>query len=297
MFTLDWFILCDVIFYSHFRSDIPDPPQCEQLLDGSWSEQGEGRVEPALEATEYTVSAMEAENCPVPIKRDRSHPEGSVAIEMSAQPLLELTPMTGSGVSTAVPLITVQHEGGFSICITMCRCLWHLRATFALIFFFFDESIVLVTHMILCHSGLCRAPPRVFISPLQLLSAFQWTVKSWRRTTPRRRRRRNLQLLPNPSPQTACSSSRPPTREPPNPRVSQLLFLFCLIFVSAHPSNNEIKQPPSPALIHSIRRICHYVVNLRYFEMTILLVIVASSIALAAEDPVCASSDRNKVGS
>ncbi|KAL0200003.1 hypothetical protein M9458_003190, partial [Cirrhinus mrigala] len=34
-----------------------------------------------------------------------------------------------------------------------------------------------------------------------------------------------------------------------------------------------------------IRRICHYVVTLRYFEMTILLVIVASSIALAAEDP------------
>uniref|UniRef100_A0A3P8RYW6 Calcium voltage-gated channel subunit alpha1 E n=1 Tax=Amphiprion percula TaxID=161767 RepID=A0A3P8RYW6_AMPPE len=45
----------------------------------------------------------------------------------------------------------------------------------------------------------------------------------------------------------------------------------------------------------SIRRICHYVVTLRYFEMTILLVIVASSIALAAEDPVCTNSDRNKV--
>uniref|UniRef100_A0A3P9KIY7 Calcium channel, voltage-dependent, R type, alpha 1E subunit b n=1 Tax=Oryzias latipes TaxID=8090 RepID=A0A3P9KIY7_ORYLA len=44
-----------------------------------------------------------------------------------------------------------------------------------------------------------------------------------------------------------------------------------------------------------IRRICHYVVNLRYFEMTILLVIVASSIALAAEDPVCTNSNRNKV--
>ncbi|CAL8344953.1 unnamed protein product [Merluccius merluccius] len=44
-----------------------------------------------------------------------------------------------------------------------------------------------------------------------------------------------------------------------------------------------------------IRRICHYVVTLRYFEMTILLVIVASSIALAAEDPVCTNSDRNKV--
>ncbi|KAM9500375.1 voltage-dependent R-type calcium channel subunit alpha-1E-like isoform 2-T2 [Clarias gariepinus] len=44
-----------------------------------------------------------------------------------------------------------------------------------------------------------------------------------------------------------------------------------------------------------IRRICHYVVTLRYFEMTILLVIVASSIALAAEDPVCTNSERNRV--
>lgn len=44
-----------------------------------------------------------------------------------------------------------------------------------------------------------------------------------------------------------------------------------------------------------VRRACHYVVNLRYFEMSILLVIVASSIALAAEDPVATSSDWNKV--
>lgn len=36
-------------------------------------------------------------------------------------------------------------------------------------------------------------------------------------------------------------------------------------------------------------------VNLRYFEMSILLVIAASSIALAAEDPVATSSDWNKV--
>uniref|UniRef100_A0A4W6D0W6 Voltage-dependent calcium channel type A subunit alpha-1 n=1 Tax=Lates calcarifer TaxID=8187 RepID=A0A4W6D0W6_LATCA len=67
------------------------------------------------------------------------------------------------------------------------------------------------------------------------------------------------------------------------------IIIFCLC--------SFIKQQltSSPALIHSIRRICHYVVTLRYFEMTILLVIVASSIALAAEDPVCTSSDRNKV--
>lgn len=45
-----------------------------------------------------------------------------------------------------------------------------------------------------------------------------------------------------------------------------------------------------------IRRACHYIVNLRYFEMCILLVIAASSIALAAEDPVLTNSERNRVG-
>ncbi|XP_064416144.1 voltage-dependent R-type calcium channel subunit alpha-1E [Latimeria chalumnae] len=44
-----------------------------------------------------------------------------------------------------------------------------------------------------------------------------------------------------------------------------------------------------------IRRACHFVVNLRYFEMCILLVIGASSIALAAEDPVVTNSEWNKV--
>ncbi|KAG7269325.1 hypothetical protein CRUP_031845 [Coryphaenoides rupestris] len=60
----------------------------------------------------------------------------------------------------------------------------------------------------------------------------------------------------------------------------------------------EIVVPGSMFLFKAsnpIRRICHYVVTLRYFEMTILLVIVASSIALAAEDPVCTNSNRNKV--
>lgn len=46
---------------------------------------------------------------------------------------------------------------------------------------------------------------------------------------------------------------------------------------------------------HRIRRACHYIVNLRYFEMCILLVIAASSIALAAEDPVLTNSERNRV--
>ncbi|XP_032939644.1 LOW QUALITY PROTEIN: voltage-dependent P/Q-type calcium channel subunit alpha-1A [Catharus ustulatus] len=43
------------------------------------------------------------------------------------------------------------------------------------------------------------------------------------------------------------------------------------------------------------RRLCHYIVNLRYFEMCILLVIAMSSIALAAEDPVQPNAPRNNV--
>ncbi|XP_038859124.1 voltage-dependent R-type calcium channel subunit alpha-1E-like [Salvelinus namaycush] len=67
---------------------------------------------------------------------------------------------------------------------------------------------------------------------------------------------------------------------------------------------DEEASPPKPVppgsmflfkASNPIRRICHYVVTMRYFEMTILLVIVASSIALAAEDPVCTNSDRNRV--
>lgn len=56
-----------------------------------------------------------------------------------------------------------------------------------------------------------------------------------------------------------------------------------------------ITSSPCHLLSLRVRRACHYVVNLRYFEMSILLVIAASSIALAAEDPVATSSDWNKV--
>lgn len=90
--------------------DIPEPPQCDQLVDCSWSEQGggghpdqydsSGQVESALEATEFTVRAMESESRQVSIKRNKSNLEGGVAIEMSAQPLLELTPMPGSEYRT-----------------------------------------------------------------------------------------------------------------------------------------------------------------------------------------------------
>ncbi|ESN95222.1 hypothetical protein HELRODRAFT_128993, partial [Helobdella robusta] len=44
-----------------------------------------------------------------------------------------------------------------------------------------------------------------------------------------------------------------------------------------------------------IRRFCHFVVNLRYFDLFIMIVICASSIALAAEDPVHEHSTRNEI--
>ncbi|XP_069548221.1 voltage-dependent R-type calcium channel subunit alpha-1E-like isoform X4 [Brachyistius frenatus] len=169
-----------------------DHAQCEKLLDCSWSEQGEGGlnipVEAALEATEYTVSAMESENRPVSLKRDKSNLEGSVAIEMSAQPLLELTPMTVKSKE---------------------------------------------------------------------LEAYQSEPSDREEETEEEEE----------------EEEEPPI--PPKPVAPDSMFIF------------KASNP--------IRRICHYVVTLRYFEMTILLVIVASSIALAAEDPVCTNSDRNKV--
>ncbi|KAG5449456.1 Voltage-dependent calcium channel type A subunit alpha-1 [Clonorchis sinensis] len=42
-----------------------------------------------------------------------------------------------------------------------------------------------------------------------------------------------------------------------------------------------------------VRRFCHFVVNLRYFDLFIMIVIASSSVALAAEDPVSENSVRN----
>ncbi|XP_023190924.1 voltage-dependent R-type calcium channel subunit alpha-1E-like isoform X1 [Xiphophorus maculatus] len=169
-------------------SNIPDPPQC------TWSKQGEDgcrdqyeslsqnmSMDPALEGKEYTVSTIESEKRKISIKRDKSNPEGSVAIEMSSQPLLELTPVSENSKE---------------------------------------------------------------------LEAYQSDEK-----------------------EQETEDEEPPM--PPKAVAPDSMFIF------------KASNP--------IRRICHYVVNLRYFEMTILLVIVASSIALAAEDPVCTNSDRNKV--
>lgn len=44
---------------------------------------------------------------------------------------------------------------------------------------------------------------------------------------------------------------------------------------------------------YSVRRGAHWVVNLKYFDFFIMLIITMSSIALAAEDPIEENSDRN----
>jgi len=78
--------------------------------------------------------------------------------------------------------------------------------------------------------------------------------------------------------------------------LAQLHFNLITYFIHYLVDMIALLHMVSSLLFFRVRRACHYVVNLRYFEMSILLVIAASSIALAAEDPVATSSDWNKVG-
>ncbi|CAF1504754.1 unnamed protein product [Adineta ricciae] len=67
----------------------------------------------------------------------------------------------------------------------------------------------------------------------------------------------------------------------------------------------QASRPVKPILPYSsmfifsstnpIRRFCHFIVTLRYFELLIMIVICLSSISLAAEDPVNENSKRNVV--
>ncbi|EDL08174.1 calcium channel, voltage-dependent, N type, alpha 1B subunit, isoform CRA_a, partial [Mus musculus] len=68
-------------------------------------------------------------------------------------------------------------------------------------------------------------------------------------------------------------------------------------------ADDVLRRGPRPIVPYSsmfclsptnlLRRFCHYIVTMRYFEMVILVVIALSSIALAAEDPVRTDSFRN----
>lgn len=54
-------------------------------------------------------------------------------------------------------------------------------------------------------------------------------------------------------------------------------------------------ESPIRALCCRIRRAAHWVVNLRYFDFFIMIVISLSSVALASEDPVVEDSEWNEV--
>lgn len=121
----------------------------------------------------------------------------------------------------------------------------------------------------------------------------------WRHQNPRNQRK--TQTPPKVLHLSACSSSNPTTR-----KTGRLLIHSCILYFLnpfslsqfvclslSHSLSLSVCLSSHP--FHSIRRACHYIVNLRYFEMSILLVIAASSIALAAEDPVNTNSERNKV--
>ncbi|XP_036367714.1 voltage-dependent calcium channel type A subunit alpha-1 isoform X2 [Octopus sinensis] len=79
--------------------------------------------------------------------------------------------------------------------------------------------------------------------------------------------------------------------------------------LNIQPQDGNSEEPafggPKPMLPYSsmfifgptnpVRRFCHFVVNLRYFDLFIMIVICASSIALAAEDPVNDESVNNQI--
>lgn len=58
---------------------------------------------------------------------------------------------------------------------------------------------------------------------------------------------------------------------------------------------DECNLPNTVSTNFRVRRAAHWVVNLRYFDAFIMVVISLSSITLAAEDPVVEDSVRNDV--
>ncbi|KAM7392085.1 hypothetical protein PAMP_022721 [Pampus punctatissimus] len=94
------------------------------------------------------------------------------------------------------------------------------------------------------------------------------------------------------------------TSPPGETTLIQLNSIDCETMPMNEKTLEDLSQSgPKPILPYSsmfifgqtnpVRRLCHYIVTLRYFEMSILVVIAMSSIALAAEDPVWTNAPRN----
>ncbi|XP_041266693.1 voltage-dependent P/Q-type calcium channel subunit alpha-1A, partial [Onychostruthus taczanowskii] len=122
----------------------------------------------------------------------------------------------------------------------------------------------------------------------------------------RHRRRREPQPPPVPSGPPILSTTRPiqqdlGRRDPPVAEDIDNMKNNKLATTTDPPAPPSVGVPGggpgglSPSPPPRFRRLCHYIVNLRYFEMCILMVIAMSSIALAAEDPVQPNAPRNNV--
>ncbi|XP_024908754.1 calcium channel, voltage-dependent, N type, alpha 1B subunit, a isoform X3 [Cynoglossus semilaevis] len=96
------------------------------------------------------------------------------------------------------------------------------------------------------------------------------------------------------------------TSPPGETTLIQMNSIDCEMMPMTEKNLEDLEQcGPRPILPYSsmfifgqtnpVRRLCHYIVTLRYFEMSILVVIAMSSIALAAEDPVWTNAPRNNV--
>lgn len=72
-------------------------------------------------------------------------------------------------------------------------------------------------------------------------------------------------------------------------------YTTCMNFCLTNPSLLLLTLNHSTLYCCRVRQFCHFVVNLRFFDLFIMIVIGASSIALAAEDPVNKVSERNKM--
>lgn len=67
------------------------------------------------------------------------------------------------------------------------------------------------------------------------------------------------------------------------------------VFIKNHKIQNVYKYLRSNVniCVTSIRRAAHWIVNLKYFDFFIMLIIILSSVALAAEDPINDDSEWN----
>uniref|UniRef100_A0A8C7TFL5 Voltage-dependent N-type calcium channel subunit alpha n=1 Tax=Oncorhynchus mykiss TaxID=8022 RepID=A0A8C7TFL5_ONCMY len=143
------------------------------------------------------------------------------------------------------------------------------------------------------------------ISPQQDPGDQRWGTEGPEDSDNQRNVRRTGQTAVNIPPVTITPPPGETTLIPSQYRKPIFPLILLLQCLEKKTLEERTQSGPRPILPYSsmfvfgqanvVRRLCHYIVSLRYFEMCILVVISMSSIALAAEDPVQANAPRNNV--